>query len=314
MRRFLFAAFALCCAASVFAQEEQGSAKVQSVKNLKWKHGGTFAIMGGQTGSRNWTAAPEKFSLTGLASLNLFSNKTWGRNNWDNSLDLAYALSNTASSGIRKLDDKIDLYTRYGYSFAGKLGAGLIGNVRTQFSNGFDYSEATPKRVSGFFAPAIITLGAAFHYKPITDWTISVGPAVRWMLVTNGPYSLVHQGGLKPDGTTERTLASIYGVDPQERSRTDIGALLSTTFNRKVAKNVLYKTRLDVLSDFKRHQDLNANVYWTNTLNMSVNKWLKVTYNFDLIYDDQIRYFGDNKNDDAVQMKSILGVGLAVGF
>jgi hypothetical protein len=81
-----------------------------------------------------------------------------------------------------------------------------------------------------------------------------------------------------------------------------------------VAKNVMLRSRLDALSDFNNHEDLNANVYWTNTFTMSVNKWLKVTYNFDLIYDDQIKYFGDTKNADAVQMKSILGVGLAVGF
>jgi hypothetical protein len=35
-------------------------------KNLKWKNGGSFSIMGGQTGSRNWTAAPEKFLSPGL--------------------------------------------------------------------------------------------------------------------------------------------------------------------------------------------------------------------------------------------------------
>ncbi len=308
MRRMIFTAFAMCVVVSAFAQAQP------KTKNLKWKQGGTFSVMGGQTGSRNWTAAPEKFSLTGLASLNLFSNKTWGKNNWDNSLDLAYALSNTESNGIRKLDDKIDLYTRYGYMFANKIGAGVIGNVRTQFSSGFDYSEGQRKRISGFFAPAFITLGAGFHFKPVTDWTISVGPAVRWVLATNAPYSLINQGGVKPDGTKEVTLAEIYGVDPAERSRTDAGLLLSTTFNKKLAKNVQYKTRLDALSDFKNHEDLNASIFWTNTLTMSVNKWLKVNYNFDLIYDDQIRYFGDAKNEDAVQMRSILGVGLAVGF
>jgi hypothetical protein len=48
---------------------------------------------------------------------------------------------------------KLDLYTRYGYMFKDKLGAGLIGNVRTQFSNGYDYSETPRKRVSGFLHP-----------------------------------------------------------------------------------------------------------------------------------------------------------------
>lgn len=215
MRRIVFTACALTLAFAALAQT------VERPKNLKWKHGGTFSLSGGQTGSRNWTAAPEKFSLTGLATLYLFGNKTWGKNTWENSLDLAYALTNTESAGIRKLDDKIDLYTRYAYWFKGKMGAGLIGNVRTQFTNGIDYREGDGKRISGFFAPAFITIGAGVQFKPVQDLTVSVGPAVRWVLVTNAPYSLQNQGGIKPDGTRERTLAEIYGVDPAKRSRTD---------------------------------------------------------------------------------------------
>ncbi len=309
MRRILLASIAACLI--VFGSAQAPAAKT---KNLKWKNGGVLAIMGGQTGSRNWTAAPEKFSLTGLATLNLFGNKTWNNNTWDNSLDLAYALSNTSSGGIRKLDDKIDLYSRYGHWFRNKWGAGVIGNLRTQFSPGFDRTEGSGKRISGFFAPAFITLGAAVHFKPSSNWVVSAGPALRWVMVTNAPYSLLNQGGIKPDGTKEKTLAEIYGVDPVARSRTDAGLLLSTTFNQPVASNVMYKTRVDLLTDFKNHEDLNASAYWTNTFTMSVNKWLKVTYNFDLIYDDQIKYFGDAKNETAVQIKSILGVGLAVGF
>ncbi|MEJ7911852.1 MAG: DUF3078 domain-containing protein [Chitinophagaceae bacterium] len=309
MRRLFLATIATCFVAVSFAQ-----APVTKTKNEKWKNGGVLALMGGQTGSRNWTAAPEKFSLTGLATLSLFGNKTWNKNTWDNSLDLAYALSNTSSGGIRKLDDKIDLYTRYGYWLKNKWGAGVIGNVRTQFSPGFDRSEGMEKRISGFFAPAFITLGAAMHFKPVSNWVVSFGPALRWVMVTNAPYSLLNQGGVKPDGTKEKTLAEIYGVDPAKRSRTDAGLLLSTTFNKPIASNVAYKTRLDVMTDFNNHEDLNASTYWTNTFTMSVNKWLKVTYNFDLIYDDQINYFGDSKNETGVQIKSILGVGLAVGF
>ncbi|HVG12735.1 MAG TPA: DUF3078 domain-containing protein, partial [Flavisolibacter sp.] len=307
MRRIVFTTCALCLVFGTWAQTGE------KPKNPKWKQGGSLSLSGGQTGSRNWTAAPEKFSLTGLATLHLFGNKTWGKNTWENSLDLAYALTNTESAGIRKLDDKIDLYTRYAYWFKSKVGAGAIGNVRTQFSNGIDYREGNGKRISGFFAPAFITIGAGIQLKPVPDWTVSVGPAIRWVLVTNAPYSLQNQGGIKPDGTREKTLAEIYGVDPAERSRTDIGGLLSTTFNKTIAKNVAYRARLDLLADVKNHQEPNASVYWTNTFTMSVNKWLKVNYNFDLIYDDQITYFGDNKNEDAVQMKSILGVGLAVG-
>jgi hypothetical protein len=304
-----FTAFALCLVVGTMAQTS-----TKAPKNLKWKNGGIVSLMGGQTGTRNWTAAPEKFSLSGVGTMFLFANKTWTKNTWENNLELAYGLSNTTSGGLRKLDDKIDLYTRYGYWFKPKMGFGVLGNLRTQFSNGWDYSETPKKRISGFFAPAYLTLGAALHFKPVTDWTISVGPAVRWNIVTNNPYSLRYQGGIKPDGTQERTLADIYNIDPVEKTRQDAGFLLSTTFNRKIAKNVMYRTRLDALVDVNNNTNGATDVYWTNTFTMSVNKWLKVNYNYDLVHDKDVKYFGDNKNESALQMKSILGVGLAVGF
>ncbi|MCA6440734.1 MAG: hypothetical protein IM581_12440, partial [Chitinophagaceae bacterium] len=33
------------------------------------------------------------------------------------------------------------------------------------------------------------------------------------------------------------------------------------------------------------------------------------TYNLDLIYDDNLRIFGDNKDAPGLQMKSLIGVG-----
>jgi hypothetical protein len=45
-----------------------------------------------------------------------------------------------------------------------------------------------------------------------------------------------------------------------------------------------------------------------------VNSWLNVTYQFDLIYDDDVRQFGPNKNSAAAQMRSLLGVGFAAKF
>jgi hypothetical protein len=133
------------------------------------------------------------------------------------------------------------------------------------------------------------------------------------VVVTNAPYSYNFQGGVKPDGTMEKSLAEIYGVDPGDEVRRELGAFLSATYRKTVFSNVDYRTRLDLMSDFERHAE-NIDIYWTNGVTMSVNKWLKVSYNFDLIYDDDVKIFGDNRNVPAIQMKSILGVGVAVGF
>ena len=74
------------------------------------KKGGTFSLNVGQGGSKNWAAGAEKFSFTVAAYLNLFANKRMGKYQWNNNLDLGYAMVNTTSGGVRKTDDKIDLY------------------------------------------------------------------------------------------------------------------------------------------------------------------------------------------------------------
>jgi hypothetical protein len=47
---------------------------------------------------------------------------------------------------------------------------------------------------------------------------------------------------------------------------------------------------------------------------MTVNKWLKVNYNFDIYYDKDVKMFGENKDESRLQMRSLLGVGLGVAF
>ena len=316
MRRlsFVFLAIVSVLAASAQTKKEKSP--------NAFKIGGTISLMGGQSGSRNWSQGAEKFSLAGIGSLYLFANKTSDKVRFENSLDVAYGLVNTSSDGVRKIDDKFDFYSRYGRTLKGKWGLGAVANLRTQLTNGYDYSETPAKRISGFFAPAYTTFSPGVQFTPVKGFTAHFGPAIRWIIVTNGPYSLNYQGAEKPDGTTERTLASLYDVFPQREVRIEIGPFLSTTFQREIMKNVAYRGRLDLMLDAvnevpnKGANNWNPNVdlYMTNNFMMSVNKWLKVNYSLDIVYDDNVRMFGRDKKDAATQLKSILGVGLAASF
>jgi hypothetical protein len=316
MRRISFVFFAIVMVMAVNAQTSNEKSPTA------FKLGGYFSLMGGQSGSKNWSQGAEKFSLAGIASLYLTANKTSGSNTFENSLDLSYGLVNTSSQDVRKIDDKFDLYSRYGHTIKGKFGVGVVGNLRTQFTDGFDYTEEPKKRISGFFAPAYLTASAGAQWKPTTGLTMHLGPAIRWIIITNNPYSLNYQGAIKPDGTTERTLASLYDVIPGREVRIEVGPYLSTTFQKEIMKNVAYRGRLDLLMDllnevpnkgimgFKPHVD----IYMTNNFMMTVNKWLKVNYSLDVVYDDNVRMFGKDKKDAATQLKSILAVGLAASF
>ena len=309
MRRlsFVFAAFAIVCGAAA-----------QSTKSpTRFKTGGMITAIAGQSGTRNWApAGEEKFSLTASANLQLWANKEWGKNKWTNNLEVAYALINTTSGGVRKIDDKFDFYSKYSHGLGtGRWALGTLGTLRTQLVNGYDYSETQRKRISGFFAPAYIAFSPGIQYSTANNsLNLHFGPDVRWVVVTNSPYSFNYQGGIKPDGTTERSLASLYGVDPGRQVRIEAGLYFSGLFNKEIAKNINWKTRLDVSNDIiERKLDL-LDIYWTNTIGMKVNNWLTVNYNFDLYYDDNVKMFGRNKMGAATQMKSILGVGAGFKF
>lgn len=185
MRRLLLTTGALVLMLSALAQMETTSTTAKPLKNKFWKTGGSLAIIGGQSGTRNWAPAPEKFSLTGVANLYLWARKTKGSCTWMNTFDFAYGLVNTESQGIRKIEDRIDVFSRMGYSFTKKLGLGVAANLRSQFSDGYDYSEEPRKRISGLFAPAYVYVSPGLQVAPTSYFNFHVGPMARWIIVTN---------------------------------------------------------------------------------------------------------------------------------
>ena len=50
----------------------------------------------------------------------------------------------------------------------------------------------------------------------------------------------------------------------------------------------------------------------TNLLSVKLSKVLSATWSVDMIYDDDAKLFGPNKNAPALQVKSVVGVGLLV--
>ena len=337
MRQFLLVFFISATAITVKAQDAaikdiQNTAQKELPKDTAhksgWKKGGLFSLNLGQGGSRNWAAGAEKFSFSTAVFVNLFANNIHGKWSWNNNLDLAYALVNTTSQGVRKNDDKIDFLSRVGYSLAPKLDVSGVLSFRTQFTDGYEYNylgKGLQHRISGLFAPAYLTIAPGITWKPTSYFSVFISPiSGRWVIVSNSPYSYLYQGGVAPTGEIETPLATNYGVDPGQKVKIEMGAFLSANFNKEVMKNVVYISKLELYSNYlatrrvgetiKKARPQNVDVYWTNAFAMKVNKWLNVNYNFDLIYDDDTRQFGPNKNAAGVQLRSLLGVGFAAKF
>jgi hypothetical protein len=312
MRKLIFTLFIFILTLSLFAQTTPPANKTKHL----WTTEGYFSFNVGQGGSRNWAAGSEKFTLQTAAYFNFQATRKWRKNIWENTLDLSYALTNSSSTGFRKTDDKIDFVSMFRHQISKKdnvVGFGAWFNARTQFHDGYDYTESPKKRISGIMAPGYLTLGPGFDIRA-KKASLFVSPlAPRLILFTNQPYSFNYQGGVKPDGSQEIPLSWHYNVDPVRKVRFELGALVSFKYKCEIAKNINYSTRADFFSNYVDDPQ-NIDIFWTNVLHMKVNNWLIVNYNFDLIYDDDVKLFGENNNKAATQMRSQLGVGFAARF
>lgn len=264
-----------------------------------WKKGGLFNINFGQTSLTNWAAGGDQLALNFNGFLNLFAYYKKDKHAWDNSLDLAIGYVKTTSLGTRKADDRIDLLSKYGYEIFNKVYLTGLFNLRTQFTNGFNYPKAdSAVKVSTFFAPAYALLAVGLDWKPNDDFSLFISPATnRWVIVLDD--SLSAQGA--------------YGVEPGENARYEIGAYLSANYKKELIKNLVYKGKLDLFSNY-RNKPKNVDVFMTNLLSMNFFRGLSASIGLDLIYDDDVRIFGPNSNSPRTQLRQYVGIGYAAKF
>ena len=205
---------------------------------------------------------------------------------------------NTTSLGARKNDDRLDILSKYGHRLTEKLNlAGLV-NFRSQLFDGYTYSDDKKTFSSAFLSPAYLIVSPGIDWKPDGYFSLFVSPiTARWVIVKDDTLSA----------------KGVYGVDPGEHSILEFGAFLTANYLRDLSPNVTYKARLDLFSNY-RHNPKNIDVFMTNMLALKISKVFSASWNIDLIYDDDVRIFGENQSSAALQVKSIIGFGLQLKF
>ena len=326
-------------------KEMRGQAERKSeVKDTTgWQKGGVIGISLAQGSSKNWAAGAEKFSFSTASTVSVFANIREGKMYWNNTLDLGYAIQNTHTVGSRKTDDKIDFFSKLGRDISKTVSIAGVLNFRSQFTDGYDYNylgKGIRKKTSSFLAPAYVILAPGIDWHPTNYFSIFISPAsLRMVIVANDPRSYLFPGAVIPDSLRtpggpqfETPLAVLYGVDPQRKVRTEVGGFASVNFNKEIVKNIVLKSRLDLYSNYLSTTRFavtgpdqlaitkigsnpeKVDIFWTTLIAMKVNRFISVTYNFDLIYDDDVRQFGTNKSSAGTQIRSLLGVGFSAQF
>lgn len=265
-----------------------------------WRKGGQFNFNVNQGTLSNWSAGGDKFSFSLNAFLNTYAFYKKGKHSWDNNLDLAYGIINTTSLGNRKASDRIDLTSKYGFSFTKNMSLALLSNSRTQFAKGYAYLKNSnggdsASVTSKAFAPAYVLLSLGVDYKPVQSLSIFLSPLTqRYVIVT------------------DKRLGKFYGLDSGSRFKNEAGAFFSANFFKKLNANITVKSKLDLFSNYKNNPQ-NIDVFFSNVFTAKVSKFINVSVNLDIIYDDDTQNVNPEKGP-APQILQLMGIGFAYKF
>jgi hypothetical protein len=266
-----------------------------------WKTGGLYNLTFNQAALSNWSAGGDKEALSLSTLLSLYAFYTDGRRSWDNTMNLAYGITNTTSLGTRKTNDQIDLVSKYGYDLGKKWYLTSLFNFRTQFAPGYNYTDNNTRVLtSDFLAPAYILLSEGMDYKPNDNFSVFLSPiTIREVIVKNDSLAAV----------------GAFGVDSGKKSRFELGAFASVTYKANISKTAVYNGRIDLFSDYL-HNPQNISIYWMNVMAVKVTRLISMNLSVTAIYDDNIKSVKADgmAGGPKVQLQEIIGVGLAYKF
>ena len=262
---------------------------IKSLDSNGWKLRGTFILNVNQGALSNWASGGEENVLGFNTIVNYGINFRHNKHTWDNYFDLSLGFQNATSFGkFRKIDDRIDITSKYGYRMNRRWYLGLLTNFNSQALAGYDYTVESEQKVSSFLTPGKIILSPGLDYKTANRFSLFISPVtVRW--------NLKHD----PD-FFNRTK---FGVDSARKVNTEFGAFVTAKFNASFTKWATYSTRIDLFSNYKRSPE-NIDVLMNNLLTMRFTKIFATNLCLDLIYDDDVK--------KRLQIKEVLGIGLTM--
>ena len=281
-----------------------------------WKNKNSIGFDLTQIAFVNWSAGGTS-SVSGLLKGVFTRIRSDINSEWVNELSFRYGLNKQDGLEVRKTDDEFRLNSTFGYRkdtlsnwyFSGKF------NFNTQFTNGYKYPN-TENAISKPFAPAYTFLGiGANYFDKKKKFDVYISP----LTMKN---TLVLDQNLADSGAFGMTKAT-YDIDGNlitsgEKSRTELGFLLTNFYKKEVWKNIIMENRLSLYSDYINNFG-NIDVEWRLKFDLVVNQYVKANIDIHLIYDDDVKTTeevnGQNVEAGAkVQLKQGIGVGLVYNF
>ncbi len=283
-----------------------------------WKVGGNVGLNFSQAAFKNWAAGGEN-TMALNAYLNLSADYKKDKVAWDNDLSLEYGMiyqANAEDYKFKKNVDKIDFSSKFGYQASKHLYYTVLADFKSQFANGYDYSESPRKFTSQFAAPAYVLISAGLDYKPVDCFSLYFSPATgKFTIVNRDTYEQDTLGNFISGNYQDKMLKELYGVEYNKKAKAEFGAYLKLKFTKDLCKNVNLSTKADFFTAYNESFG-NIDVDWETIITMKINEFLSANLSVDVKYDDDVKTIDaeGNKHGAKIQVKELLGVGLVYKF
>lgn len=275
--------------APLFAQEN--SSKVDSTANM-WKPEVVGKLAGSQAGFQNWA---EGGVNTLVFTVGIDGKAERQSSNWKQKITskLSFGLVKQDTLAFRKAEDLIRITATFGYTgkgFLDKLRPTIAFQARTQFAPGFNFEKnpfgdgrKPPVKVSDFMSPGTFTqsIGLAYQVRPWISQRLGIGGKETVVML--------------------KDLRTLYTLNRDETVRLEIGLEAFTDIDKEIFKNVFLKSTLGLFAAFNKPES--PDFIWENVLNMKVNSWLQVNFEWSALYDSDI--------SSKAQLKEVFSVGIS---
>ena len=268
---------------------------------VNWKKGGDISFSFAQTHLTNWNAGGEN-ALSLSSAANFFANYKKNKLIWENNATMTYGIIKAGDRKAVKNADQINIGSRAGYQMAEKwyYTAALLG--RTQFARGYRYSATDTTLISNFFAPAYMFLSLGLDYKPSSNLSISLSPAMgKATFVFSDDHNILLSSGMPQDM-----------IDDGKRARYEFGGGIVFKLDGGYFSNrVTYTSQLELFSNyFDKPQ--NIDVAWDFQFRVALSRFVASTVRINMLYYDSQKTIKTEMQPDGTKLQVPHGAQLQV--
>jgi len=290
---------------------------------ISHKFEGNIGLTLNQLAITHWAAGGESNS-SGKANFNF--KYTYNRRlfNYVISGVFGYGLSTYArDKRVEKTEDRCEISTTMSHNNKKNLTFTSIGALKTQFAKGYTYpNDSVP--ISGFFAPAYLTISVGYTYSFKGIASIFISPVAGKLTFVNDQ-KLADEGAFGVEAGYWNIVEGDSIWIPGKRFLSEIGINILIKYKQDFGEKFSIFSNLNLYNNYMDHNKSNRwniDVDWETGIRFLISKQISTVINIHLIYDDNIKFTVTEiengveitKQRPILQFKESLGISFLYKF